>query len=226
MSNLSSNSLFHFTSSYSDLESILKNGLEYRWVAEKLPTPGLSYLIPMTCFCNIPLSMIEEHVDWYGKFAIGFKRSALRALGASPVFYLHSDSALVYKGVKSIDKYKRERFLPYFKQFYGKQFHRGLLRYKYKKFYDEKEWRLFTGDPEIITYKDLIDLDNKRQAKKDSFPVAAKPLSITLDMIEYIILENRNYLPLFKTFVSDTYPGMVEDAMVKVLFYNQIRRDF
>ena len=218
MSNLSSYSLFHFTSSYNDLESILQNGLEYRWVAEKLPTPGLAYLIPMICFCNIPLSMIEEHVDWYGKFAIGFKRSALRALGASPVFYLHSDSALVYKGAKSINKYKLERFLPYFKQFYGKQFHRGLSLYKYKKFYDEKEWRLFTGDPEIITYTDLKNLEKQRQDKKDNFPIVAKPLTITLDMIEYIILENRNYLPAFKTFVNNKYPGMVEEAL--------IRRDF
>ena len=225
MSILSSYSLFHFTSSLDTLESILKGGIRYSWVAEKLPIRGVGYLLQSICFCNIPLSMIEEHVEWYGKYAIGFKRSALRAKGASPVFYLHSDSALLYKGKNAMDDYEKERFLPYFKQFYGSQFHPTHKSYKKKMFYDEKEWRLFTGDAVVVRYKDLDDLERQRMLKKSAV-TAWKVLLINPDMIEYIILEKLDDLPFFKAFLKLHFASHMEDMLTKVLFYSQIRRDF
>lgn len=226
MSILSSYSLFHFTSSLNKLESILKGGLRYSLVAEKLPVRGVGYLLQTICFCNIPLSMIGEHVEWYGKYALGFKRSVLREKGASPVLYLHSNSALLHKGEKVEESYKKERFLPYFKQFYGKQSYPGSPKsYRYKKFYDEKEWRLFTGDVEIVRYKDLDDLENQREKKKSALK-SSKVLSINPEMIEYIILERPDDLISFKSVLSDFSPSVKEDMLTKVLFYNQIRRDF
>ena len=226
MSLLSSYSLFHFTSSLDTLESILKGGIRYSWVAEKLPIRGVGYLLQSICFCNIPLSMIEEHVEWYGKYAIGFRRSTLRKKGASPVFYLHSDTALLYKGSSVESDYKKERFLPYFKQFYGKQSYPGPTKvYKYKKFYDEKEWRLFTGDAEIVKYKDLDDLESQREKKKSAV-TDWKVLPINPDMIEYIILEKKEDLEEFKAFLKDNFEADMDDMLTKVLFYSQIRRDF
>lgn len=226
MSVLSSYSLFHFTSSLDALQSILKGGLRFSWVAEKLPIRGIGYLLQSICFCNIPLSMIEEHVEWYGKYAIGFRRSSLRKKGASPVFYLHSDTALLYKGASVESDYKKERFLPYFKQFYGKQPYPGPTKvYKYKKFYDEKEWRLFTGDVEIVKYKDLDDLESQREKKKSAV-TGWKVLPISPDMIEYIILEKKEDLETFKVFLEDNFGADLEDMLTKVLFYSQIRRDF
>lgn len=225
MSLLSSYSLFHFTSSLNNLESILKGGIRYSWVAEKLPIRGVGYLLQSICFCNIPLSMIEEHVEWYGKYAIGVKRSALRAKGASPVFYLHSDSALLYKGKNAIDNYNKERFLPYFKQFFGAQFHPTRKSYSKKKFYDEKEWRLFTGNPEVVRYKDLFDLEQQREEKKSAV-TTWKALPINPDMIEYIILEKPDDMTSFKDFLKKNFASQMEDMLTKVLFYSQIRRDF
>ena len=225
MSLLSSYSLFHFTSSLDTLQSILKGGLRYSWVAEKLPIRGIGYLLQSICFCNIPLSMIEEHVEWYGKYAIGFKRTALRAKGASPVFYLHSDSALLYKGKNAFNNYRQERFLPYFKQFYGEQYHPKYGTYKKKLFYDEKEWRLFTGAVELVRFKDQADLENKRLEKKNNTK-DWKVLPIDPDMIEYIILEKPDDLAPFKDFLRKHFAPNVEDMLTKVLFYSQIRRDF
>ena len=225
MSLLSSYSLFHFTSSLDTLESILKGGIRYSWVAEKLPIRGVGYLLQSICFCNIPLSMIEEHVEWYGKYAIGFKRSALRAKGASPVFYLHSDSALLYKGKKAIDNYQKERFLPYFKQFYGAQFHPSRKAYRKKLFYDEKEWRLFTGEAEVVRYKDMNDLESQRMHKK-TMAKGWKVLPIDPGMIEYIILEKPEDLTSFKDFLKLHFAPQMEDMLTKVLFYTQIQRDF
>lgn len=225
MSVLSSYSLFHFTSSLDAIQSILKGGLRYTWVAEKLPIHGVGYLLQTICFCNIPLSMIEEHVEWYGKYAIGFKRTALRAKGASPVLYLHSDSSLLYKGKSALDSYEKERFLPYFKQFYGQQYHPKYGSYKKKLFYDEKEWRLFCGLAEMVRFKDQADLENKREQKK-SQTKNWKVMPVSPDMIEYIILEKPDDLVLFKVFLKNHFVPIMEDMLTKVLFYSQIRRDF
>ena len=214
MSVLSSFSLFHFTSSLNNLESILQGGLKYSLIAEKLPMRGVAYLLHSICFCNIPLSMIEEHVEWYGKYAIGFKRTALRSIGASPVFYLHSDSSLLNKGKNAIESYKNERFLPYFKQFYGAQYHPLYNAYKKKYFYDEKEWRLFAGEAEVIKYKDLEDLDAQRK-KKNVSANSSKVLLLNPGMIEYIILETPDDLPSFKCFLRDHFPLNVEDMLTK-----------
>ena len=227
MSLLSSYTLFHFTHSLENLESILHDGLRYSWIAEKLPTRGVGYLLQSICFCNIPLSMIEEHTDWYGRYAIGFKRSFLREKGASPVFYLHSDSALLYKGKKGIEIYKGERFLPYFKLFYGKQYYPGSRPpyHKFKKFNDEKEWRLFTGGAEVVRFKDMNELENLRQQKKLT-EKENNVLSIDSKMIEYIILEKPTDLPSFKDFLKKFCASDYEDLITKILYYNQIRRDF
>ncbi len=225
MSVLSSYTLFHFTSSLENLGSILKGGLRYSWIAEKLPIPRVGYLLQSICFCNIPLSMIEEHTDWYGRYAIGFKRSFLRKNGASPVFYLHSDSALLYRGIEVEKSYNKEKFLPYFKLYYGKQYHSGAGKHKFKKFYDEKEWRIFVGNAEVVRFKDMNELERLRQNKK-LIVKEEKMMRISPEMIEYIILEKPTDLSDFKDFIKNNNVQMLEDMLTKVLFYNQIRRDF
>lgn len=94
MSNLSSQTLFHFTPSLDNLKGILSGGIRYGMFAEKLPKGKMAYFVRGISFCNIPLSMISEHVDWYGTYAIGLKRSKLREIGTSPVFYVHSDTKM------------------------------------------------------------------------------------------------------------------------------------
>ena len=233
MSLLSSYTLFHFTSTLGRLMSILEGGLRYSWVAEKLPTPGLAYLVRSACFCNIPLSMIGEHVEWYGKYAIGLKRRALRDRGASPVFYMHSDTALIYKRKDAMGKYADENFLPYFKTYYGAQKPSGSEKYKMKKFYDEKEWRLFVKPSEVVRYANLDNLEEIRKKKADADqagPTAGNEeppkLKISADMIEYIILEDPADLDPFKVFLKNAFTAQYEDMVSKVLFYKQIRRDF
>lgn len=76
MSNLiSSKSLFHFTSTFSNLRAILTSGelrasycTEHYWNSYK-------FSLPMACFCDIPLSQIGEHITKYGSCGLGFKSS-------------------------------------------------------------------------------------------------------------------------------------------------------
>jgi hypothetical protein len=83
-----------------NLKGILKNGfsprycLEYtldstdRIAASKRQPP--CYSIPMVCFCDLPLSLIRKHLDEYGGFGIGLRKSWGVKHGVEPVFYTHS----------------------------------------------------------------------------------------------------------------------------------------
>lgn len=225
MPNLSSTTLFHFTSSLDVLQKILLGGIKYGMFAEKLPKGNLAYFVRGISFCNIPLSMISEHVEWYGKYALGIKRPALRALGVSPVFYVHSDSRKYPAGKDAVKELMANPFLCYLKQHLGYQFHRTKKQYLRKSFYDEKEWRIFTGMPTIESYSSLIHLDNLRHQKALMTPTE-DPLKISLDMIEYIILESHSDFKSFDMFLKTHFSAERDLLLPKILYYSQIRKDF
>jgi len=225
MSVLSSQTLFHFTSSLENLKSILSGGIRYGMFAEKLPKGKLAYFVRGISFCNIPLSMISEHVDWYGTYALGLKRSKIREMGGSPVFYVHSDTKMFPGGQGAISVLLNNPFLCYLKQHLGYQYHKSEGKYRLKKFYDEKEWRLFVGTPSIERYTNQTDLENIRKRNEGKAPVQV-PLTILPDMIEYIILEKPNDFVDFDTFLKKNFPAQRDDLLTKILYYTQIKRDF
>jgi len=141
MSILSSTTLFNFTDTFDHLENNLINGFYAATTYEKLPKRNNGYSIPMVCFCDIPLGMIKEHLDWYGNFGIGIRRSYAREHGVTPVFYTHSDSGILSSFLNDKDRNPAiDRIFPLVKQFLGYQEYRNGQRRK-KKFYDEHEWR-------------------------------------------------------------------------------------
>ncbi|MFA4828498.1 MAG: abortive infection system antitoxin AbiGi family protein [Thermodesulfovibrionales bacterium] len=96
MSNISSNTVFHFTN-WGNLLSILKEGFYPRYSLENLPvsTDGnVKLAIPMVSFCDIPLSQIKEHVKTYGSYGIGMTKKWANKAGLNPVLYLRGKSEL------------------------------------------------------------------------------------------------------------------------------------
>ena len=225
MSNLSSTTLFHFTSSLDVIRKILLGGIKYGMFAEKLPKGNLAYFVRGISFCNIPLSMISEHVEWYGKYALGIKRPALRSLGVSPVFYVHSDTKMYPSGKTAENDLLGNPFLCYLKQHLGYQYHKTKKKYQRKSFYDEKEWRIFAGNPTIDHYTSLINLESLRQ-KKDLVTPTVPPLHVTLDMIEYIILDSSSDFDAFDSFLKTSFPAERDSFLTKIMYYSQIRKDF
>ena len=146
MTQISSTTLFNFTDKLDYLIDNLKNGFYAQTTYEKLPLKNNGYTVPMVCFCDIPLGMIKNHLDWYGKFGIGIKRSYARSHNVNPVWYVHSDNSFVKRLVKSkdISDHDKKHLLPYLKQFLGYQKFKG--EDKRKKFYDEREWRYVPSD--------------------------------------------------------------------------------
>ncbi len=85
MSLISSDTLFHFTSSIANLTGILENEFKPHLSVEQFGhvlqhLPGSTHIesesgIPMVCFCDIPLSQVGTHMDHYGPYAIGLNKS-------------------------------------------------------------------------------------------------------------------------------------------------------
>lgn len=49
---------------------------------------------PMVCFCDIPLSRIDEHIGFYGRFGIGMTRKWAEQNGLNPVLYASGSNNL------------------------------------------------------------------------------------------------------------------------------------
>lgn len=98
MSNIiSANTLFHFTPTKENLLSILNGGFYVRYSLEifdnLVDTSNTELVIPMTCFCDIPLSQIRNHTDTYGCYSIGLNKSWGVQKSISPVHYAYPNSS-------------------------------------------------------------------------------------------------------------------------------------
>lgn len=99
---VSSNTLFHFTDSMDNLVSILKNDFRPHFSLEDLnsimpegeESQDLIFAIPMVCFCDIPLSQTQSHMDVYGHYAIGLSKKWGEANGVCPVLYTYPKALL------------------------------------------------------------------------------------------------------------------------------------
>lgn len=95
-----SNTLFHFTKSPETLKHILQGGFWPRYCLEDIGWLGLAknthdyVAYPMVCFCEIPLSRIDEHVAFYGEFGLGLTRSWAETNGLNPVLYTSRSSEI------------------------------------------------------------------------------------------------------------------------------------
>lgn len=183
---------FHFTRKLLTLKSILTNGLRFSCSFEKIPdyasvemfywgtelsernyNKNISGMImPMICFCDIPLSRCKYHTKKYGNFGLGISKSFLCEMykdSFNPVFYLNGErinysfglipdeisflfndlkmnsaKAELIKDLK-INYFSQESDLYYFfllQLALCKPYEENDVNGRYC-FYDEREWRMF-----------------------------------------------------------------------------------
>jgi hypothetical protein len=100
-----SSSLFHFKTKFEYLQNIIENGFEFRPYQEELPLLGyprsifyghdaIKYIqIPfIVCFCDLPLSMSQDHRKQYGEYAIAMTKQWGMANKITPIRYIHENS--------------------------------------------------------------------------------------------------------------------------------------
>jgi hypothetical protein len=224
-----SSSLFHFTKSLDRLQGILKNHFLPHFSLEDLtwlhPDVG-AWAFPMVCFCDIPLSRIDEHVKFYGRYGIGLKREWAVKSKLNPVFYVSRDTTIgsnfhhTLKAVIAADQKAKERADQEKKEHNKEIWLRGLQVLGYMKplngsvqvgektyekdFYLENEWRYcplpVKGQQPVISRKFFEDKDRRKQQEDEI--QAAEPLSFTSDDVRYIFVPTDADIPPLVDFMD------------------------
>lgn len=158
--------MFHFTN-LENLKSILEKGKFFpRYCLECSfgdDSNNNLWYIPMVSFCDIRLTQVKEHVEVYGKYALGLSKDWGISKKVNPVFYLTkeclpeniiSDSlgliiintAIGGEGrATKEDIGKFQDILRYTKPYQGYWYKNANGKYerneKQKIFYNEREWR-------------------------------------------------------------------------------------
>lgn len=142
--NISSETLFTFTGKLEYLIGMLRDGIKPRYVFERLPYKEYHYVVPVKCFCDIPLGKIKSHLEWFGNYGLGIKRSFLQDNGTTPIMYVHKKSDRIFNTIDklTLDELKKMPSLPLLKRNFGwdyKEQENGVYEKEQRKFYDERE---------------------------------------------------------------------------------------
>lgn len=205
-----SNNLFHFTKSLDVLKLILKNGIQPRYCLEDNEWMGLGdnkhIAFPMSCFCDIPLSRISEHTDFYGNFGLGFTKEWGLKNQLNPIIYTTSDGRIqnLMKFLFSCNRTDENKedfdFYTYslwvhMKPIVGNMIISGEV--VEKEFYQENEWRYV---PPVDT---LILADKFENSKDDANKkVSEHALKFVPSDIRYLFVKSDSDIPALVDFIN------------------------
>lgn len=259
MSTISSSTLFHFTSSADILIKVIKSGFAPRFCLEEFG-PELFIVVdkkyeqavPMTCFCDLPLSKIHSHLEFYGSYGIGLSKKWGRENGLTPITYIHENSTQIkylrqlgelifsaFKGNKIFDSLQMDKnpiialfeLAGFFKPYEGEMWR--LNKYISKRFYDEREWRYvpFLGDKDIQYRLSKEEFLNEIKRANANELIAQKySLKFKCDDVKYLIVSKEVEMVA----LSDTLETMntifnsdeIKILKTKIISCEQIRQDF
>lgn len=209
-----SDNLFHFTNSLDILKLIIEKGIQPRFCLEDiewLGFQGMNHIAyPMSCFCDIPLSRISDHTDFYGNYGLGLTKEWRQKNNLNPVVYCtpdgHIQSLAKYLLNMDFDKsdvgLKEEdmhifHFISLIKPTYGKMVTSGGTIEK--EFYQENEWRYVPSVDKFIPearYEDQKEVANKE--------MEAHALEFTPQDIRYIFVKSDTDIPSLVDFINET----------------------
>lgn len=212
-----------------------------KWYSSSGSEYYLAY--PMVCFCDIPLSRVDEHVNFYGNFGIGVTRKWAESNGLSPVLYIREGTAqhrsiqnichknfdnVLYAGA-SIDI---NTILANVKPTKGSmRLGGGIVE---KEFYQENEWRFsITGDTNLTKVRPWIDHrefdDHQALNAFNSKTKEIHSLKIAPSDIKYLFVKADSDIPLLVNFIQtelDMYPSHdIKILLSRIISLETISRD-
>jgi hypothetical protein len=208
-----SDNLFHFTKSLDVLKLIVENGILPRYCQEDVDWFGLDdkYLgYAMSCFCDIPLSRISEHTDFYGSYGIGLSKDWGVQNKLNPVVYTPPGGIVqeVAEFVFSLEFPDESKSLQHeldneifrlimlIKPTVGKMIIAGNILEK--EFYQENEWR-YVPEPSRIIREDVFEMmKDNANAELEDFKLKFTPKDI-----KYIFVKNDNDIPTLVDHISE-----------------------
>jgi len=256
---LSANTLFHFTNKIDDILNILHVDFYPHYCLENYyfyhSRRLLEWALPMVSFCDIPLSQIKNHIQYYGRYGIGLNKQWGITQGIGPVLYAHKNSltvkyiddiydTVVRGGFYKMTKVETDVFqsyyhlLCYIKPYEGKLWRRGRYLDRPVRFYDEREWRyvppinLKVGSADKDILPSLIKShfldDVRREAannKMKRYRLAFEPKDIKY----LIVVKEKEILP-FKHQVEEIKRVFSDDdkeiLVTRIISMEQILHDF
>ena len=215
-----SHTLFHFTKNIEFLKDILKNGFWPRYCQEDVKWYSgneIQCAYPIVCFCDIPLSRVDEHVNFYGDFGIGVTKDWAKANGLSPVIYLNEGTSqhlalknLFTKNLTGKPFYQNagddiNNILSHIKPIEGKMLIGG--QFISKEFHQENEWRFAVNGrfselkaKPFLYEKDFLNdnLKNSENSKSKKF----YSLKISPSDIKYLFVKSDSDIPSLANFIQ------------------------
>ncbi len=253
MSILSPNTLFHFTNSLNNLLGILNNTFYPRYCYDEFDLIDndqqhfLEDAIPMVCFCDIPLSMLMNHIKRYGNYGLGMTKQWGLRKGLNPVVYFNKNShlanqfATITNGLLFDHGEVGQAFHEtsgYMKPYEGTLFRRGRRPKDNVRFYDEHEWRYLPAKS-VLTENHIEPLIqrhrymNSKELEEANRKLEITPtrLSFQADDIKYIIISEESQINKMIGEVRDIkgsrYDIDTVDRLVsRIITVKQIKDDF
>lgn len=230
---LSSSVLFTFTQELDFLLDMLLNGIKPRYSFESFPNNLKHYILPMKCFCDIPLSKTKVHLDWYGNYGLGIRQEKLKKIGVTPVIYVHDTS--VKQIIKPLlENPNADKIVALTKKYFGTTY-RPVENNKFKrttrKFYDEREWRYIPSDAKIEWLPSETKIEQGllyAQQQNTENPYLGKAIDLEFQDIEYIIIQDIKELAKLIQVLRNKFPDELEFQLIttKILTSKQIKKDF
>lgn len=206
--------LFHFTKSLDILKLILEHGIQPKYCLEDFEWFGwdahkyLAY--PMSCFCDIPLSRITEHTNFYGNYGIGLSKNWGFKNNLVPVIYSppNGDILKLAKHLflinfpEDMEETQKEldpqifKLLSLIKPTNGKMIISGEVIEK--EFYQENEWR-FVPNIDRMLVEDEFNKDKEKVNEK----LLDNTLQFSPQDIKYLFVKDDNDIPALVDFINE-----------------------
>lgn len=253
MSILSPDTLFHFTRSLNNLLGILNNTFYPRYCYDEFDLidndsqPFIEDAIPMVCFCDIPLSLLINHIHRYGHYGLGMTKEWGIKKGLNPVIYFNKNSHLAKKfsvltndliWEHTLTAQAFHEIIGYMKQYEGTLFRNGRTVKDNVRFYDEHEWRYVPDRSILIDNSIELSIQKHRYMNSKELADANRKLemeptrlSFQADDIKYVIISEENQInqmiEKLRDIKGSRYDKDTVDRLVsRIITVKQIKNDF
>lgn len=96
MGSFRTSSVFRFSKDFEMLKRIIRDGIIPNFCEEDLSFDSVDFCvgIPMASFCDIPITLLDEHNSRYGNYGIALSKEWAKRMGLTPVMYIANDDVL------------------------------------------------------------------------------------------------------------------------------------
>ena len=239
-----SHTLFHFTKNQESLKKILEHGFwpkfcleDVRWYNDEME----SIALPIACFCDIPLSRIDEHVDFYGEFGLGLSKNWAIKNGLNPVLYVSNASEVTNSLIDLSwchehypEKDQRQALKQFFKLLAFTKPIEGKMnvsgKFISKEFYQESEWRYLATNDDFDSWLNKEEFeDTELREKQNSLSKNLCSLKIQPADVKYIFVKDDANIPDMINFIQtnlDSFSGADQKILMsRVISLESIKHD-